>query len=135
MADIVDAATRSRMMSGIRGKDTAPEMLVRKYLHSRGFRYRLHAKELPGKPDIVLPKYRTVVFVHGCFWHQHPGCKFAVMPKSNTEFWQKKLGGNTARDAANLARLDEMGWRCIVIWECDAENMAVLRDVADSIRS
>jgi DNA mismatch endonuclease, patch repair protein len=122
MADIVDSATRSRMMSGIRGKNTAPEILTRKFLHSQGFRFRLHVKDLPGKPDIVLPKYRTVIFVHGCFWHQHPGCKDAVMPKSNTKFWTEKLEGNVRRDARNISELVRLGWQCLIVWECWAAN-------------
>lgn len=119
MADVVDKATRSRMMSGIKAKDTAPEMLVRRFLHSHGFRYRLHVKDLPGKPDIVLPKYHTVIFVHGCFWHQHPGCKDVVLPKSNTKFWKDKLEGNAKRDVGNIAELGRLGWRCLVVWECE----------------
>ncbi len=122
MVDRVDAITRSRIMSGIRSKNTKPEMLVRKALHAKGFRYRLHVKDLPGKPDIVLPKYRTVVFVHGCFWHQHPGCKDAFKPQSNTEFWKKKLQGNIDRDRRAQAALALLGWRCLVIWECEVER-------------
>lgn len=118
MADVVDKATRSRMMAGIKAKDTAPELVVRRFLHSHGFRYRLHVKALPGKPDIVLPKYRSAIFVHGCFWHLHPGCKDAVMPKSNRKFWETKLDGNRARDKRNAAALTRSGWRWAVIWEC-----------------
>lgn len=122
MVDVVDPATRSRMMSGIRGKNTAPELLTRKFLHSHGFRFRLHVKDLPGKPDIVLPKYRTVIFVHGCFWHQHPGCKDAVMPKSNAKFWTEKLEGNARRDARNISELAKLGWQCLVVWECEVDS-------------
>ena len=118
MADVVDKATRSRMMAGIKAKDTVPELEVRRFLHSHGFRYRLHVKALPGKPDIVLPKYRSAIFVHGCFWHQHPGCKDAVMPKSNSKFWETKLDGNRARAKRNAAALTRSGWRWAVIWEC-----------------
>lgn len=135
MADIVDAATRSRMMSAIRGKDTAPEMQVRRFLHASGFRYRLHRKDLPGRPDIVLPKYRTVIFVHGCFWHQHPGCKYAVMPKSNKAFWLNKLEGNVARDKRNIVKLTTSGWRCITIWECEATYRNSLNTLVDKIQS
>src|SRR4051812_48917573 len=99
MPDVVTPETRSRMMSGIRGRDTKPELAVRRYLHSRGLRYRLHVSDLPGRPDIVLPARRTVVFVHGCFWHRHEGCRFAYTPKSRQEFWVPKLEGNAARDA------------------------------------
>src|SRR5690242_12969823 len=98
MADIVDRATRSRMMSGIRGKDTKPEKLVRSFLHRSGFRFTLHDKRLPGRPDIVLPNRKTIVNVHGCFWHRHPGCRFAYQPQSNQAFWNAKLAGNVERD-------------------------------------
>jgi DNA mismatch endonuclease, patch repair protein len=118
MVDIVDRRTRSRMMSGIRGKNTRPEITVRKYLHSKGFRYRLHGKRLPGRPDLVLAKYRTAVFVHGCFWHQHPGCKYAYKPKSNRDFWRKKLASNIRRDKENQKQLRKLGWRVYLVWEC-----------------
>lgn len=119
MADVVDKATRSRMMSGIQGKNTKPELLVRKFLHGRGLRYRLHAKELPGKPDLVFPKYKAVVFVHGCFWHQHAGCKYASMPRSREHFWANKLSENVARDTYQIAALEELGWHVFVVWECE----------------
>jgi len=114
-------------MAAIRGKDTKPEMLVRRYLHRAGFRYRLHAKDLPGKPDIVLPKYRAVIFVHGCFWHRHEGCKNAVMPKTNEAFWRKKLEGNVQRDRRNEEKLKKQGWRVLTVWECEADNEDRLR--------
>ena len=117
MADIVSREKRSEMMSGIRGKDTKPEILVRKALHARGFRYRLQAKDLPGRPDIVLPKYRAVIFVNGCFWHMH-GCHLSTIPKTRTEFWTKKLEGNRDRDMRNIHDLRNLGWRVAVIWEC-----------------
>ena len=135
MTDIVDKATRSRMMSAIRGKDTKPEMVVRRFLHRKGFRYRLHAKGLPGKPDIVLPKYRTVVFVHGCFWHRHRGCKLAASPKSNETFWRKKLDGNVERDRRNTQALESMGWRVLVVWECEINNENRLLELATQIAS
>lgn len=135
MADIVDAATRSRMMSGIRGKNTAPEMAVRRFLHALGIRYRLHVNNLPGKPDIVLPKYRTVIFVHGCFWHQHPGCRNAVIPKSNVSFWEDKLRSNTARDARHQAALADAGWRAIVIWECQSTDVSHLSKLVSVLYS
>lgn len=134
MTDIVDAATRSRMMAGIRGKDTKPELLVRSYLHRNGLRYRLHVKDLPGKPDIVLPKYRTVVFVHGCFWHQHPGCKYAVMPGNNKAFWKNKLEGNAIRDKKNIALLRKGGWKCHTIWECQVHSEKRLAGLVSKIR-
>jgi len=119
MVDVVDKVTRSRMMSGIHGKNTKPELLVRKYLHGRGLRFRLHAKKLPGKPDLVFPKYKTVVFVHGCFWHRHSGCKFATTPSTREHYWTNKLSENVARDSYQIAALGGLGWRVLVVWECE----------------
>lgn len=116
--DIVSPEVRSGMMSGIRGKDTAPELKVRSFLHANGFRFRLHRKDLPGKPDIVLPKYKACVFVHGCFWHRHKGCKLASEPKSREEFWNKKFSENVARDLRNIKALKKAGWRVAILWEC-----------------
>lgn len=116
MADVVDPATRSRMMSGIRGKNTRPELLIRKALHARGFRYRLHC-DLPGKPDICLPKHRAVVFVHGCFWHGHD-CHLFKWPSTRPEFWRTKIARNREVDVAAAARLRAEGWRVATIWEC-----------------
>jgi len=127
MADVVDKATRSRMMSGIKGKNTKPELLVRRYLHRRGLRYRLHVKGLPGTPDLVLPKYRTVIFVHGCFWHQHLGCRYAAIPKTRQEFWLEKLTANRFRDLANESRLGALGWRVLTIWECEVCDAGLVR--------
>ena len=121
MVDVVDKATRSRMMSGIRGKDTRPEMIVRRALHKAGYRYRLHDKKLPGKPDIVLPKYKTVIFVHGCFWHGH-NCKYFKWPRTRPEFWREKISGNVERDRKAFAKLEKLGWRVVVIWECETRN-------------
>ena len=109
---------RHRCMASIRGKDTKPEMLVRKFLFSRGFRYRLNHPRLPGHPDIVLRKYRTVIFVNGCFWHGHEGCKYFVIPKSNTEFWAAKIERNRTRDKEEQHQLASMGWHCVTVWEC-----------------
>lgn len=117
MADVVDPATRSRMMSGIRGKDTKPEMTIRKALHARGFRYRVHCKDLPGNPDLCLPKYRAVIFVHGCFWHGH-GCHLFKWPKTRPDFWRGKIERNCEVDRAAENRLLKQGWRVAVIWEC-----------------
>ncbi|MDI1282748.1 very short patch repair endonuclease [Brevundimonas sp.] len=117
MADVVDPATRSRMMSGIRGKDTKPEMLIRRGLHARGFRYRVHCKDLPGKPDLCLPKYRAVIFVHGCFWHGHD-CHMFKWPKTRPEFWRQKIGRNREVDGVATAALLAAGWRVGVVWEC-----------------
>lgn len=119
MADVHDKATRSYNMSRIKGKDTKPELLVRKYLFSQGFRYRLHDKKLPGKPDIILPKYRTVIFVHGCFWHGHEGCKYFVVPKTRTDWWLEKINNNIVHDKKMDADLDEKGWIVKTIWECE----------------
>jgi len=105
-------------MAGIKGKNTRPEMLVRQFLHGHGFRYRLHSKSLPGKPDIVLPKWKVAIFVHGCFWHRHAGCQYATTPTSNSERWQAKFSGNVARDRRNIADLVTAGWRVLVLWEC-----------------
>lgn len=125
MTDVVDAATRSRMMAGIQGKNTKPELLVRRYLHRQGFRFRLHSRRLPGVPDLVLAKYKAVIFVHGCFWHQHALCKLAATPKTNAAFWHLKLQGNVVRDAKNLALLETAGWRVLVIWECQVNEIGL----------
>lgn len=122
MADSLSPVKRSWNMSRIKGKDTSIEVKVRKYLFSQGFRYRKNVKSLPGKPDLVLPRYRAVVFVHGCFWHRHPGCKAAYMPKSRTEFWQEKFEQNVRNDALHRKTLARDGWRVFVVWECDINN-------------
>jgi DNA mismatch endonuclease, patch repair protein len=124
MADVVDKATRSRMMAGIKGKNTKPEILVRKALHAEGFRFRLHVKDLPGKPDIVLPKYRAVIFVHGCFWHGHE-CKYFRWPTSRKNFWQSKIMGNRARDMRSTNFLRRNGWKVNTIWECQLRKTNV----------
>lgn len=116
--DIVDQKARSRMMSGIKSKNTQPEMLVRKYLHEQGFRFRLHVAGLPGKPDIVLPKYKLCIFVHGCFWHRHEGCRYATTPATRPEFWAQKFGSNKQRDIRVKMQLLEAGWRVFELWEC-----------------
>ena len=113
---------RSRIMSHVRSRDTKPEKRLRSLLHHMGFRFRLYRRDLPGTPDIVLPKYRTAIFVHGCFWHQHPGCKRAAIPKSNTAFWQKKLERNQVRDAMIQRELTLMGWNVITVWECELKT-------------
>lgn len=109
-------------MSRIRGKDTSIEVKVRKYLFSKGFRFRKNDKRLPGKPDVVLPKYHTVIFVHGCFWHRHPGCKYATTPSTNSEFWIEKFQRNVANDQKHIGELENLGWHVIVIWECEIEH-------------
>ena len=122
MTDIVDSQRRSQMMSGIRGRDTAPELIVRRIAHSLGHRFRLHRKDLPGRPDLVFPRYRLIVFVHGCFWHRHRGCRYAYMPKSRVPFWTKKFTGNVARDKRNQEALRNLGWRVLIIWECETRD-------------
>lgn len=122
MADVHDKATRSYNMSQIRGKDTKPELLVRKFLFSHGFRYRLHDKKLPGKPDIVLPKYRTVIFVNGCFWHGHSNCRYFVVPKTNAEWWLNKINTNKSKDKNNLVVLKREKWKCITLYECQLKS-------------
>lgn len=119
MADIVDKATRSRMMAGIGGKNTKPEMVLRRALHAQGFRFRLHVASLPGKPDIVLPKHRAAILVHGCFWHRHADCRFATTPATRPDFWSEKFRQNVLRDQRNLAALGDRGWRVATVWECD----------------
>ena len=119
MADIMSAETRSRLMSRIGPRNTKPELALRSLLHRAGFRFRLHAKDLPGKPDIVLPKYRTVIFVHGCFWHRHRGCRFATTPSSNKAFWSKKFSENVDRDKRKARALRRLGWIVLIVWECE----------------
>ena len=122
---------RSRNMSAIKSKNTKPEIAVRKLLHSMGYRFRLHRKDLPGSPDIVLPKYKTVIFVHGCFWHRHENCKYATTPKTRKEFWEKKFRENINRDNLNQANLSLKGWKIIIIWECQlkGDNKKLIRDL------
>lgn len=120
--DVHSKETRSFNMSRIKGKDTKPEILVRKYLFSQGLRYRLYSKILPGKPDIVLPKYRAVIFIHGCFWHGHEGCRYFVTPKTRTEWWLNKINTNRENDRKNCELLKEMRWNVIIVWECCLKN-------------
>lgn len=120
--DVHDKKTRSYNMSRIKGKDTRPEELVRKYLFSQGFRYRKNDKRLPGSPDIVLPMYKTVIFVNGCFWHGHEGCKYFVWPKSNEDFWKNKIETNIARDEKKTAELEALGWNVLIVWECELKK-------------
>ena len=122
MADVHSKEVRSYNMSQIRSKNTKPELLVRKYLFANGFRYRLHQKKLPGKPDIVLPKYKTVIFVQGCFWHGHEGCKYYVVPKTKTEWWVTKIDGNKKRDRINIEKLQSEKWNIIILFECNLKK-------------
>lgn len=132
MADVVDAVTRSRMMSGIRGRDTKIEVAIRKSLHGRGLRYRIDVRGMPGRPDIVLPRWKAVVLVHGCFWHAHD-CGLCRIPATRPDFWREKLEGNAARDRRNEAALSKAGWRVAVVWECALRGRGsrALEDVAD----
>ena len=116
---------RSKNMAAIKSKNTKPEIKVRKVLHSMGYRFRLHSKNLPGSPDIVLPKYKTVIFVHGCFWHRHQNCKYASTPKTRQEFWNKKFNENINRDKINQENLSSKGWKIIIIWECEIKNKKI----------
>lgn len=137
MSDIVDPKTRSRMMSRIRGKDTKPEMLVRRGLHALGLRFRLHDRRLPGKPDLVFPKYRAVVFVHGCFWHGHD-CPDFKWPKTREAFWREKILTNRARDERNIRELTSAGWRVFTFWECETKSNQLaskLLDVSTEIQN
>ena len=128
MADKLTSSQRSHCMSRIRGKNTKPEILVRKGLHARGFRFRLHNKKLPGSPDIVLPKYGVAIMVNGCFWHGHKGCRYATKPKSNVEFWETKIARNRHRDEVTTAHLEALGWTVITIWECELRTSSQLDD-------
>jgi DNA mismatch endonuclease, patch repair protein len=140
MADTLDPSVRSRIMARIRGKHTRPELLVRRFLWANGFRYRIHVRHLPGTPDIVLPAYRVAIFVHGCFWHGHPGCKDNRIPKSNVAFWENKLRTNAARDARQIADLQALGWQVLTVWECElhtrhraARLVSLLKDILDQL--
>ena len=124
---------RSRNMSAIKSKNTKPEIAVRKLLHSMGYRFRLHRKDLPGSPDIVLPKYKTVIFVHGCFWHRHENCKYASTPKTRKEFWENKFKTNLKRDLDIQEKIKNMGWQSVVIWECEIKNILALNNKLQKI--
>jgi DNA mismatch endonuclease (patch repair protein) len=133
--DNVDLATRSRMMSNIRGRDTVPERTVRSAAHRMGYRFRLQARQLPGTPDLVFPRHRTALFVHGCYWHRHNGCRYCYQPKSNIEFWQRKFESNVRRDAAAMSDLRRLGWIPAVIWECEARDPDQLTERLKAILS
>jgi DNA mismatch endonuclease (patch repair protein) len=126
MADNLTPQQRRRNMSRVKGRDTKPELLVRSIVHRLGYRFRLHGKGLPGKPDLVLPRHRKVVFVHGCFWHGHAGCRRAARPSTNREFWDRKIDGNVERDAANVKALGRAGWKVLVVWQCAMKDRASL---------
>ncbi len=131
MADVHTKETRSYNMSRIKGKNTKPEMLVRKFLHANGYRYKLHDKTLSSKPDIVLPKYKTVIFVHGCFWHGHKNCKYYVVPKTRTDWWLNKINGNITNDTKAASALKKEGWKIITIWECKLKPAKVEKTLSN----
>ena len=133
MTDIKTPEQRSRNMAAIKGKDTKPEMIVRKYLFSRGLRFRVQVRKLPGTPDIVLPKYRTAIFVNGCFWHGHEGCKYFRLPKSNVEFWKEKIERNIERDKESMQALFDLGWKVVRVWECELRNKANREETLNKI--
>lgn len=135
MTDIVDENTRSRMMAGITGKNTKPELLVRRYLHAAGLRFRLHDRRLPGSPDLVFPGLKVALFVHGCFWHRHAGCRFATTPKTRADFWQHKFSANVARDRRNLDALISGGWTPVVVWECELQHDGALDELYWRVRA
>jgi len=126
MADFVSSEKRSKIMRGVKQSNTKPELLVRRAIHAKGYRFRLHKKDLPGKPDIVLPKYKLAIFVNGCFWHQHEGCKEGRIPASNVDYWEPKLRRNVERDREKSAALISLGWQVAVIWECEIRNPITL---------
>jgi DNA mismatch endonuclease (patch repair protein) len=136
MADTLTSERRSWNMSRIRGWDTGPELVLRSLLHRAGFRFRLHAKQLPGRPDIILPRYRAAIFVHGCFWHRHLGCRNATTPSTRREFWRAKFDGNVSRDTRNQAALGAAGWTVLIVWECELKSDAecVARRLANVLR-
>ena len=128
MVDIISKERRSKNMARIRSRDTGPELVVRRVAHRMGLRFRLYRKDLPGTPDLIFPRHRLAVFVHGCFWHRHSGCRFAYSPKSRVEFWTKKFKQNVTRDRRNRAALQNLGWRVAVIWECETRNTNIIED-------
>lgn len=132
--DCYDSKTRSEVMRKVHSKNTNPEVFVRKALHKAGFRFRLHQADLPGTPDIVLRRYKTVIFVHGCFWHRHPNCKRATMPAQNVDFWQKKLLSNVERDERNVEKLRALSWQVIVIWECQIKKQGFIDEISRAIK-
>ena len=135
MSDQLTSDRRSWNMSQIKGKNTKPEIIVRKFLHASGYRFRIHQKNLLGKPDIVLSKYKTVVFVHGCFWHRHENCKYSSFPKTNIEFWREKFKRNVERDNQIISDLERLGWNVIIIWECEVKSLSFQKILIDRLQS
>ncbi len=126
--DVFEREKRSQIMSRISGKDTKPELIVRSLLHKMGYRFRIHRSDLPGKPDITLPKHKKVIFIHGCFWHGHKGCSRSKRPETNRLFWERKLNGNILRDKANITKLRELGWGVLIIWTCEIKEQTILKE-------
>jgi DNA mismatch endonuclease (patch repair protein) len=133
MADVLSPVQRSAMMSAVGREDTSPELVVRRLLHSLGYRFRLHRRDLPGTPDVVLPKYRTALFVHGCFWHAHSACRFSKLPATRTDFWTQKLNANRNRDQRVQSELLALGWRVLIVWECATRSAVLQRQLADQL--
>lgn len=134
MTDVVSPEVRSRMMSGIQGKNTKPELLVRRMLHALGYRFRVHRRDLPGAPDIVLPSRKIAIFVHGCFWHLHEGCQYAKIPSTRPDFWRAKLEANVERDQRSIEKLQAMGWRVLCVWECSTRGAEAAAGIENSLR-
>jgi DNA mismatch endonuclease (patch repair protein) len=126
MPDVFKPEERSQIMAKVHGENTSPEILVRSLIHRMGYRFRLYVKDLPGKPDIVLPRHKKIIFIHGCFWHQHEGCQQAARPTSNTDYWNKKLDRNVIRDNGNIQKLEYLGWKVLIIWECEIKKRDAL---------
>src|SRR5215211_6762502 len=135
MPDVFTPEERSRIMAKVKGANTTPEKTVRSLIHRMGYRFRLHVKELPGKPDIVLPRHKKIILIHGCFWHQHEGCSQAARPTSNTDYWNNKLDRNMIRDNGNMQRLEYLGWNVLVLWECEIKNQDLLLERLTSFLS
>ena len=135
MADVHDKITRSYNMSQIKSKDTTPELLIRKFLFANGFRYKLHDKTMPGKPDIVLPKFKTVIFVNGCFWHGHKNCSFFKLPKTRTKWWKEKIEKNRMNDTLKQSKLVEMNYRVITVWECEIKNKTIYTNLVKNVKN
>jgi DNA mismatch endonuclease, patch repair protein len=134
MADVHTSEQRSYNMSRIKGKDTKPELLVRRFLHAQGYRYKLHDKTLPGKPDLVLPKYKTVIFIHGCFWHGHKNCKYFKVPQTRTDWWLHKISSNKANDEQAVKKLKKLGWKVIVVWDCQLKSAKAERTLGTLLK-
>lgn len=129
MTDVFTTDKRSWIMSRVSGRNTKPEIIVRKIIHRMGYRFRLHERKLPGKPDIVLPKHKKIILIHGCFWHGHHGCKRSKRPESNADFWNKKIDGNITRDEINRTELEKLGWKVLIVWDCQTRDLETLKNI------